>query len=100
MIEDILKKDLGNKEEQIKEISERYYNYAIAQGFSLNPDKKTTDRVINGLLENEKKHGKKYCPCRRVTGNAEQDAKIICPCVYHKDEIAKDGHCLCNLFVK
>jgi thioredoxin len=87
-------------QESVEEISERYYNYAITQGFHLNPDKKTTDRVINGLLENEKKHGKKYCPCRRVTGDAEKDAKIICPCVYHKDEVAKDGHCICNLFVK
>src|SRR3989339_66695 len=86
-------------QESVEEISERYYNYAITQGFHLNPDKKTTDRVISGLLENEKKYGKKYCPCRRVTGDAEKDAKIICPCAYHKDEIAKDGHCICNLFV-
>lgn len=100
MLEDVLKAEGKNREEQIKEISERYYNYAISQGFRLNPDKKTTDRVINGLLENEKKHGKKYCPCRRVTGDAEKDAKIICPCAYHKDEVAKDGHCVCNLFVK
>ncbi len=87
-------------QESVEEISERYYNYAITQGFHLNPDKKTADRVINGLLENEKKYGKKYCPCRRVTRDAEKDAKIICPCVYHKDEVSKDGHCICNLFVK
>jgi ferredoxin-thioredoxin reductase catalytic subunit len=103
MLEDILKNDTGaekERENKIKEMSENYYNYAISNGFRLNPDKKTTDRVINGLLENEKKHGKKYCPCRRVTGSAEEDAKKICPCAYHKEEILKDGHCLCNLFVK
>jgi thioredoxin len=90
----------GGRVENGQEISERYYNYAIANGFRLNPDKKITDRVINGFLENEKKYGKKYCPCRRVTGDIEKDSKIICPCAFHKDEIAKDGHCLCNLFVK
>ena len=25
--------------------------------------------------------------------------KIICPCVYHKDEIREQGHCHCLLFV-
>ena len=66
----------------------------------LNPDKKIVERVINGLLTNEKKYGKKYCPCRRVSGNIEEDEKNVCPCAFHKKEIEKDGHCFCNLFVK
>jgi thioredoxin len=84
----------------INAMIERYDNYAKSNGFRLNPEKKEVERVINGLLANEKKWGKKYCPCRRVTGNDADDAKIICPCVYHKDEIEKDGHCFCKLFVK
>jgi ferredoxin-thioredoxin reductase catalytic subunit len=52
------------------------------------------------LLENEKKHGKRYCPCRRVTENEEEDLKNVCPCVYHLEEIEKNGHCLCGLFIK
>jgi thioredoxin len=84
----------------INAIVERYDNYAKSSGFRLNPDKKTVERVIKGLLENEKKYGKKYCPCRRISGDTEEDAKKICPCVFHKDEIEKDGHCFCNLFVK
>jgi thioredoxin len=74
--------------------------YAKANGFQLNPDKKAVERIINGLLANENKYGQKYCPCRRVSGNKEEDAKKICPCFWHKDEIKKDGHCLCNLYVK
>ena len=66
----------------------------------LNPDKKIVERVMAGLAENEKKYGAKYCPCRRVSGNKEEDAKKICPCIWHKDEIEKDGHCFCNLYVK
>ena len=66
----------------------------------LNPDKKVVDEIMAGLAENQKKYGKRYCPCRRVTGNAEEDAKIICPCIYSKDEIEKDGKCFCGLFVK
>nr|WP_269850493.1 ferredoxin-thioredoxin reductase catalytic domain-containing protein [Methanosarcina horonobensis] len=26
--------------------------------------------------------------------------KIVCPCIYHKDEIEKDGNCHCELFFK
>ena len=84
--------------EDINEIIERYDNYAKSSGFRLNPDKKAVERVVVGLLANEKKYGKKYCPCRRVTGDQAEDAKKICPCAWHKDEIKKDGHCLCNLY--
>jgi len=66
----------------------------------LNPDKKEAENVMKGLAENEKKYGKRYCPCRIVTGNKEEDAKKICPCVWRNQEVEKDGHCLCNLFVK
>jgi ferredoxin-thioredoxin reductase catalytic chain len=85
-----------DREHLIEEFSE----YAKNNGFQLNPDEKIVERIINGLLANEKKYGKKYCPCRRVSGNEEEDAKKICPCFWHKDEIKKDGHCFCNLYVR
>jgi len=75
-------------------------NYAKQSGFRLNPDHGAVQRVAKGLLANEQKYGKKYCPCRRISGNQEADAKNICPCQFHKDEIEKDGHCFCKLFVK
>jgi thioredoxin 1 len=81
-------------EELIKEFAE----YAEKNNIKLNPDKEVVKRIAGGLLENEKKYGKKYCPCRRVTGNAEEDEKKICPCYYYKNEIKKDGRCFCGLF--
>jgi len=83
-------------EEELKKVSERY---ADSQKFKLNPDKKIVESIIKGLLANEKKFGYRYCPCRAVIGNKEMDRKIICPCVFHKDEIKRMGHCLCGLFV-
>ena len=80
-----------NKEE-LKKI---YKKYADSQGFLLQPDEKMLDMILTGLLNNEKKHGLRYCPCRRVTGDKEKDRKIICPCVYHKDEVKNEGHCKC-----
>jgi len=87
---------MGDVEAIIKECEK----YAKDNGFSLNPDRKVVERIVRGLLENERKYGKRYCPCRRVTGNEEEDKKIICPCIYHRQELEKDGHCLCGLFVK
>lgn len=91
-----LKNNQKSKDEFIKESDE----YAKKNGFQLNPDKKNVERVVNGLFENEKKNGAKYCPCRRLSGNSQEDAKKICPCFWHKDEIAKDGRCFCGLFTK
>lgn len=66
----------------------------------LNSNKKIVEGIENGLKRNEEKYGKRYCPCRRVTGNETEDTKIICPCIYREQEIEKDGKCLCGLFVK
>ncbi len=85
---------------ELEKIAEKYRVYAKENGFELNPDKKILEETLRGLVENEKKHGEKYCPCRRVTGDREADKKIICPCVYHKKEIEEKGHCLCQLFVR
>ena len=90
----------NDRQEKIKELIREYTDYAQKNGFQLNSDKEIVERVINGLLENEKKYGKKYCPCRRITGNQEEDSKKICPCSYHRDEIKKDGYCFCRLFTK
>ena len=66
----------------------------------INPDKKVVEEVLAGLKANEIKYGKRYCPCRIVSGNTEEDAKKICPCFWCKEEVERDGHCLCNLYVK
>lgn len=83
-------------EEQVIELSRKYADKA---GIQLNLDQHIVDMVVKGLVENEKKHGFRYCPCRLVTGDKEKDRLIICPCVYHKKEIREDGHCHCMLFV-
>jgi len=85
---------------KIKKLIREYEEYAKKNGFKLNPDRRIVEGVIKGLLMNEKKFGRRYCPCRKVEGIPEVDKKIICPCIYHKKEIEKYGHCHCLLFVK
>ena len=54
---------------------------------------------LTGTLKLEK-FGKRYCPCRIVTGDEKEDRKIVCPCIYHKEEVERDGSCHCELFFK
>ena len=86
--------------EKIKKIIGDYEIYAKKNGFKLNPNKKIVEVTIKGLLMNEKKYNQRYCPCRKVNGIPKEDKKIICPCIYHKDEIKNQGYCYCLLFVK
>jgi len=74
--------------------------YAERRGYKLNPDEDRVAEVIHGLAVREEKFGKRYCPCRIITGNDVEDRKIICPCIYHTDEIENEGACHCRLFVR
>ena len=86
--------------EKIEKIIKWYEGYAKKNGFNLNPNKETVKGLIKGLLNNEEKYGTRYCPCRRITENLEDDREKICPCKWHKEEIGKEGHCYCGLFFK
>jgi ferredoxin-thioredoxin reductase catalytic subunit len=74
--------------------------YAEARGFKLNPDQKVVTTILEGLMENERRYGHRYCPCRPVTGDEERDAPKICPCEFHLREIEEMGRCACGLFLK
>ncbi|MEN6611561.1 MAG: ferredoxin-thioredoxin reductase catalytic domain-containing protein [Methanoregulaceae archaeon] len=74
--------------------------YADEHGYVLNPDEKQLATVIRGLGRTKTKFGEHYCPCRLRSGNKEKDKAIICPCVYHKDEIEKEGSCHCSLYFR
>ena len=87
-------------EEKVKKLIEKYKEYAQENGLTLNPDDVFVENLVKRLLMNEEKYGRRYCPCRLVSGNEEQDKDKICPCKWSNEEIARQGHCLCNLFLK
>ena len=87
---------LTTKEE--KQLYAKLKDYADSQGFKLNENEKVVEGIIRGLLRNKQFKGDIYCPCRTVTGNKEEDKKIACPCIYHKQEIKDMNHCKCTLF--
>lgn len=79
---------------------ELFEDHCAKCGITLNPDKKRVDSIVARLLANDEKYGHRLCPCRPPTGDLEKDRLIICPCVYHLDEVRLLGKCLCELFVK
>jgi hypothetical protein len=44
------------------------------------------DKIIDRIIIRDG-----HCPCR--------PEDVPCPCPSHREEISKDGHCHCNLFV-
>ncbi|MFC1735872.1 ferredoxin-thioredoxin reductase catalytic domain-containing protein [Candidatus Hydrogenedentota bacterium] len=65
----------------------------------LTEDSAHVDMIVEGFVHNLKTHGKRYCPCRLVTGDPEEDRKKICPCRWLKEELERNGACHCGLFV-
>ncbi len=86
------------EKENEREILEWAKKYAKDHHWILNPDERKLEIVIRGLARNKKKFGEKYCPCRLRSGDREKDAIIICPCIYHKDEVEHEGSCHCSLY--
>jgi len=75
-------------------------SYASRKGWVLNPDSKALDIVIRGLVRNCQKFGRPYCPCRLRSGDPEKDSVIVCPCIFHEDEVRDEGNCHCRLFYR
>ncbi|MFH1462180.1 MAG: thioredoxin [bacterium] len=100
LIRDWLREKLKTMEGDFEKTVKEYQDFAKRNGLRLNENREVVESLIKGLLENEKKYGQRYCPCRRVKGDPLEDAKNICPCSYRLEEIDKTGHCFCGLFFK
>lgn len=85
-------------QDKIKSIRARLERHLQNKPFCFNPDPIIVDAVLLAMVKRKEKMGEEYCPCRKVSGDKEKDSAIICPCVYHEDEIAADGYCHCRLF--
>jgi ferredoxin-thioredoxin reductase catalytic subunit/glutaredoxin len=69
------------------------------KGYLFNDDRERTFDLLRGLLINKDRYGYMSCPCRLASGKREQDADIICPCVYRQPDVAEFGACYCQLYV-
>jgi len=88
-----------NKEAFVRAIE----TFAEGNEFQINPNKEKVEMLLEGMFNNEKNHGLKFCPCRLITKEREEDLKLICPCNFLIHETYKnkeDGECWCGLFVR
>ncbi len=74
-------------------------NFTEKNEFQVNPDKEKVNMLLEGIFNNEKNHDLKYCPCRLITKDFEEDLKIVCPCNFLIHDTYKEkGECWCGLF--
>lgn len=87
---------------KIREIIEIWREFTEKNSsIKLNPDYSKVERLAQGVLENEKNHGLKFCPCRLRTGEANEDLKLVCPCNFFIQKTwIEAGECWCGLFFK
>ena len=57
MLGDVKSKEGGENKEDIEKIIQFYQKYAEKNGFKLNPNREIVERLVKGLLGNEKKYG-------------------------------------------
>ena len=91
---------MSTLEDRLAELKKWVEHVAIERGVKINPDERLVDAILRGLLRNEERYGRRYCPCRVVTGNPEVDAPKVCPCAWMLEEVESKGRCHCGLFVR
>jgi ferredoxin-thioredoxin reductase catalytic chain len=85
--------------EEVEKLFARLDEEAESAGYHLNPDKKFTLGLIEGMLVNERRFGYWACPCRLASGVKKEDLDIICPCDYRDADLSDYGACYCALYV-
>ena len=84
--------ELENLYDMLKKVQE-------PKGYFFNIDKQRVFELLEALTINKERYGYMACPCRLSSGEREQDADIICPCVYREADVEEYGSCYCNLYV-
>jgi len=76
--------------------SERYVERGPYEFF---PEPDVVSIVQEGLGDNERKYGYRYCPWMPLSDDPVEDRKKICPCERHHEDIERDGFCIWMFFV-
>lgn len=71
--------------------------------FRVNPDEDRVSTLMDGVAANEARYGLRFCPCRLITKDFNEDIKLVCPCnflIHETYKGLKNGECWCGLFVR
>ena len=84
-----------------KELVKVWEKFTGGNDFILNPSREKVEMLADGVLNNEKNHGLKYCPCRLRTGDFDKDLLLVCPCNFKIQKTWREkGECWGSLFVR
>lgn len=86
-------------DKKVSDYMENLYKDVKKSGYNLNSDKEFLMDLGEGLLINKERYGYEACPCRKASGNIEDDMDIICPCDYRDMDLTDFGSCYCGLYV-
>jgi ferredoxin-thioredoxin reductase catalytic chain len=85
----------------IEDLKEYMGPFAERLGYKFNTETEFVDEVLESEIEILARDGDVYCPCRVRTGDAKEDAKIVCPCIpFYRDQFAAIRKCWCGLFIR
>ena len=94
--------DRGGENLTIEEVVKIWKTFGDPnEEFKLVEDTEMVNGLAQGVIENQKNHGLKYCPCRIISGDPTEDLKLICPCNFQiQTRYKEQGECWCGLFVR
>jgi ferredoxin-thioredoxin reductase catalytic subunit len=67
------------------------------KGYIFNPNQDWVDQVVRLMTNNQKEHGKYFCPCKQHYP-IDIKSDVVCPCSSLDEEVTADGCCHCRLF--
>lgn len=89
-----------NTEKRKEAFRSWYTKVAEALGYKFHPDEEMVDFLLEQQVHIERKHGSPFCPCQAISGDNEQDMKIVCPCIpFHRKHFDFMKQCWCGLFI-
>lgn len=69
-------------------------------GYKFTPNEEMVEFLLDQEVKLEQQHGSPFCPCQCISGNREEDMKIVCPCIpFHRKHFDAMKQCWCGLFV-
>jgi len=77
--------------------------FAEKNEFKVNPNTEKVNMLIDGVFSCDENHGMKYCPCRLIAKDFDEDLMLVCPCnflIHETYNDKEDGECWCGLFVR
>lgn len=90
----------GKNEWRLEEFLGILRDWVDGKDFALNSDEEHLGFTLEGILRCERQQGLKYCPCRVITEDFNNDLELICPCNFKIQKTWEEqGRCWCGLFI-